>query len=76
MCIAAMLASGMIALIALGIFCLLLWAGKLLFGEPPFIFQVIEAYLTIEIIVIFGVTLVGFVVLFVRGKSGKKGESH
>ena len=67
-----MIFSGILALVALGIFYLLGWVTRLLFGQPPFIFVIIEAYSTVEVTVIFGISLVAFVTIFRSGKVEKK----
>ena len=72
MCLFAMIFSGILALVALGIFYLLGWVTRLLFGQPPFIFTIIEAYSTVEVTVIFVIGLVGFVTIFRSGEVEKK----
>jgi hypothetical protein len=61
-----MLLSGILALVALGIDYILLWMAKQLFENPPFILEAMEVYLPFEVIVIFVVSLIGFLVIMWR----------
>ncbi len=71
-----MLLSGILALVALGIDYIVLWMAKQLFEKPPFILEVMDAYLPVEVIVIFVASLIGFIRIMERHQQKKKGQKQ